>query len=97
MAENGLLKVDRIVNVRRNEQGYEFRLKWTGYSRRHNSWEPEENLQAAVHSPFSDAAKVAKPFRDTIARLLGNKNIFFPLLISSFFFFKVVGSINGKC
>lgn len=44
-AEDGLYEVDRLVAKRINNGQTEYEVKWKGYSEKHNTWEPEENMK----------------------------------------------------
>ena len=41
-------EVETILQHRRKNKGYEYLVKWSGWTQRYNSWEPESNLS---HSP----------------------------------------------
>lgn len=40
----GVFKVDAILSERRGVQGTEYLVKWCGYGKSHDSWEPEDNI-----------------------------------------------------
>ena len=41
-------EVETILQHRKRNQGYEYLVKWSGWTQRYNTWEPESNL---AHSP----------------------------------------------
>ena len=43
-SSNDTYEVEEIVGYRRNNGQVEYLIKWIGYSKEENSWEPEENL-----------------------------------------------------
>ena len=43
-SSNDTYEVEEIVGYRRNNGQVEYLIKWIGYSKEDNSWEPEENL-----------------------------------------------------
>ncbi|CAI6373157.1 unnamed protein product [Macrosiphum euphorbiae] len=51
--------VDRILKCRFRNNKIEYLLKWTGYSRRYNSWEPIDYL---------NCDKLIKDFKDSEAK-----------------------------
>ncbi|XP_076014921.1 chromodomain Y-like protein 2 [Genypterus blacodes] len=45
MASGELYEVERIVDKRRNKKGkWEYLIRWKGYGRREDTWEPEQHL-----------------------------------------------------
>lgn len=66
--------VDRILKMRNNQGKHEYFIKWKGYSSRHNTWEPEENilnaqLLADFHKRNPSHNAVLVPDSPTIACL----------------------------
>lgn len=44
-----MFEVEKILEKRIVSGQAEYFLKWKGYGARHNSWEPEENLEIPAH------------------------------------------------
>ena len=59
--ENDEYIVEKILRSRKNNGKKEVLVKWWGYSSKHNTWEPEENIRNIPKSQTSP--KTSKPIK----------------------------------
>ena len=63
----GYYFVDRIISERRREGKPEFRIRWKGYSAKHDTWEPELNLPPIIVNEYRAMIRAKKTRRDDSA------------------------------
>ena len=48
MSDNDIYYIERILDKRKVNGKYEYKIKWEGYPLNQSTWEPLENLQTAM-------------------------------------------------
>ena len=60
----GYYFVDRIISERKQDGKSEFRIRWKGYSAKHDTWEPELNLPPIIVNEYRAMIRAKKTRRD---------------------------------